>query len=131
MANIMNLQMWNSICNDLRIKISKSFWGMRTKAVYKKTGSEIKAMTLEFSPSDGEHLKSILNTPNDEMEKTIGDYRPKPIVNGNYMIEICISEDREFIALQLFQFNRLNYEPVSHLLLLEGKDAKIIGKMFT
>jgi hypothetical protein len=42
-------------------------------------------MTLEFSPSDGEHLKSILNTPNDEMEKNIGDYRPKPIVNGNYM----------------------------------------------
>ena len=85
MANIKNLQMWDSICNDLRIKFSKSFWGMRTKAVYKKTGSEIKAMTLEFSPSDGEHLKSILNTPNDEMEKTTGDYRPKPIVNGNYM----------------------------------------------
>ena len=35
-----------------------------------KTRSEIKAMTLEFLPSDGEHLKSRLNTPNDEMEKT-------------------------------------------------------------
>lgn len=65
------------------------------------------------------------------MEKNIGDYRPKPIVNGNYMIEICISEDREFIALQLLQLNRLNYVPVSHLLLFEGKDVKGIGKMFT
>ncbi len=130
MANIKNLQMWNTICNDLRINISKSFLGMKTNAVYPKTGSKIKAMTLEYSPSDGEHLKSILNMPIEQLSKSIGDYRPKPIVNGNYMMEICMSEDYEFIVLQLLQFNRLNYEPVSEPHFFEGNDAKIIGKMF-
>ena len=131
MANIKNLQMWNTICKDLRINISRSFLGIKTKATYKKTGSEIKAMTIEYSPSDGEHLKSILNTPKEQISKSIGDYHPKSIINGNYMMEICMSDDREFIVLQLLQFNRLNYEPVSELHIFEGNDAKIIGKMFT
>ena len=130
MANIKNLQMWNTICNDLRISISKSLFGLKTKAVYKKTGSKIMAKTIEFSPTDGERLKSILNTPKEKMSQAIGDYRPKPIVNGNYMMEICVSEDSEFIALQLLQFNRLNYEPVSELHFFEGEDAKTIEKMF-
>ena len=130
MANIKNLQMWNTICNDLRINISKSFFGMRTKATYKQTGSTIKARTIEYSPSDGERLKSILATPKEQMSKSIGDYRPKPTVNGNYMIEICKSEDNKFIVLQLLQFNRLEYEPVSELLFFEGDEAKTIGKLF-
>ena len=130
MANIKNLQMWNTICNDSHISISKSFFGMRTTVTYLQTGSKIKAKTNEYSPSDGEHLKSILNKPKEQIAKSIGDYRPRPIVNGNYKMEICVSEDGEFIVFQLFQFNRLNYEPVSDLYLFEGNDAKIIGKMF-
>ena len=88
------------------------------------------AKTIEFSPTDGERLKSILNTPKEKMSQAIGDYRPKSIVNGNYMMEICVSEDCEFIVLQLLQFNRLNYEPVSELHFFEGEDAKTIEKMF-
>ena len=130
MANIKNFQMWKHICSDSRICISKSFFGFITKTTYKKTGSTIKARTYEYSPSDGERLKSILCTSVEEMAKSIGEYIPKPIVNGNYMVEICMSEDREFIALQLLQFNRLNYESVSELQIFEGNDAKIIGKLF-
>lgn len=130
MANIKNLQMWNTICKDLRIDISKSMFGLKTKVIYKKSGSPIKARTIEYSPIDGEKLKLILNTPAEQMTKVIGDYRPKPIVNGNYMIEICMSVDKQFIALQLFQFNRMNYEPIMDILTLEGKEAETIGEIF-
>ena len=34
MANIKNLQMWNDICADARISISKSMLGLKTTATY-------------------------------------------------------------------------------------------------
>ncbi len=45
MANIKQLQMWNSICADARISISKSLFGLRTTAVYNPTNSVIDAQT--------------------------------------------------------------------------------------
>ena len=41
MANIKNLQMWNTICTDARISISKSMLGLRTTATYIPSNSVI------------------------------------------------------------------------------------------
>lgn len=60
MANIRNLQMWNTICSDARISVSKSLFGLRTTAVYNPTNSVLYARKIELSPADGEHLKRIL-----------------------------------------------------------------------
>ena len=43
MANIKNLQMWNTICVDARISISKSLFGLHTTATYNPTNSVIDA----------------------------------------------------------------------------------------
>ena len=48
MANIKNLQMWNSICADARISISKSMFGLRTTATFSPTNSVIDANTFEY-----------------------------------------------------------------------------------
>ncbi len=56
MANIKNLQMWNDICADNRISISKSLFGLKTIVTYNKTQSKVSARTIQLSPSDGEHL---------------------------------------------------------------------------
>jgi hypothetical protein len=56
MANIKHLQMWNNICADARVSVSKSLFGLRTTAVYNPTNSVIDVQTIELSPSDGEHV---------------------------------------------------------------------------
>ena len=60
MANIKNLQMWNDICADNRISISKSLFGLKTIVTYNKTQSKVSARTIQLSPSDGEHLCLVL-----------------------------------------------------------------------
>ena len=130
MANIKNLQMWNDICKDSRVSISKSFLGLRTTATYVPTQSVIDAHIFQYSPEEGRRLKDILETPMGKLEKAIGDFRPKDISNGNYLLEVCLSHDGQFAALLLKQFSQMNYEPVTNTLFFEGDGAKAISKLF-
>ena len=130
MANIKNLQMWNDICTDARISISKSMLGLKTTATYIPTHSVIDVRTIEYTPQDGAYIKRILETPVGELAKAIGDFRPKEVPNGNYMLEVARSRDGQLIVLLLQQFTRMSYEPVTKTLFFEGDAAKVITQLF-
>ena len=130
MANIKNLQMWNSICDNSRISVKCSMFGLKTTAIYLPTQSTIKAETLEYSPETGDKLKRIIESPKDQLDKAIGLFRPQTTVNGNYMLEKLTSQDGQFVALQLLQFHQLSYEPVTEVLIFEDKDAEVVNKLF-
>ncbi len=130
MANIKNLQMWNDICTDARISISKSMLGLKTTATYVPTQSVIDARTIEYTPQDGDRIRRILESSVNELAKAIGDFRPKEIPNGNYMLEVARSRDGQFVALLLQQFTRMSYEPVTKTLFFEGEAAKVISQLF-
>jgi hypothetical protein len=130
MANIKSLQMWENICNDSRIGVSQSLFGLRTKAVYLPTGSELKAGTMGFSRSDGMKLQQILLSLHEGQRCSLDGFQPKPVPNGNYMVEVCYSDDDSFLAIQLFQFSRLSYEPVTDVLVFEEDDARFVGSLF-
>ncbi len=130
MANIKNLQMWNDICADARISISKSMLGLKTTATYVPTQSVIDARTIEYTPQDGDQIRRILESPVNELAKAIGDFRPKEVPNGNYMLEVVRSRDGQFAALLLQQLTRMSYEPVTKTLFFEGEAAKVISQLF-
>ena len=130
MANIKNLQMWNDICADARISISKSMLSLKTTATYVPTQSVIDARTIEYTPQDGDRIRRILESSVNELAKAIGDFRPKEVPNGNYMLEVVRSRDGQFVALLLQQFTRMSYEPVTKTLFFEGEAAKVISQLF-
>ena len=130
MANIKNLQMWNDICADARISISKSMLGLKTTTTYVPTQSVLDARTIEYTPQDGDQIRRILESPVNELAKAIGDFRPKEVPNGNYMLEVVGSRDGQFAALLLQQFTRMSYEPVTKTLFFEGEAAKVISQLF-
>ena len=123
--------MWNSICADARIGISKSLFGLRSTAVYNPTNSVIDARTIELSPADGEQVRRILSSSRENLAQAIGNFRPKPVVNGNYMVEVCTSRDGAFLAILLQQFTRMSYEPVTDVLIFENDEARAIAKLFS
>ena len=130
MANIKHLQMGKTICGDARVSVATSLFGLRTTATYRPTGSPIDVRVVELSPNDGDRLKRILATPRQALADAIGGFRPTPVVNGNYQVELCASRDGEFAAIQLAQFNKLCYEPVTDVITLEGEDARLVAGMF-
>lgn len=130
MPNIKNLQMWNTICADARISVSKSLFGLRTTVIYNPTNSVVHAKSFEYSPVDGERLKRLLDTPHEKIADAISDFCPKAVVNGNYMVEVCVSDDGAFMAVQLLQFTQMSYEPVTDVFIYEGDEAQALKKLF-
>ena len=130
MANIKNLRMWDDIRNDSRVSIRKTMLGLKTTAIYQKTQSIINTKTIEYTPQDGDRLRSILETPVEKLEEAIGDFHPSPVPNGNYLTELCSSQDGVFVALMLLQFQRLDYEPVTPVIIFEGKEAQVVRNIF-
>lgn len=131
MANIKNLRMAYTISTDARISVKKSLFGLSTTLIYNPTGSIVDARVVELTSADGNHLRwNILCASAGDLQRIIGNFQPKPVNNGNYLAELCMSRDGEFLAIQLLRFSTLNYEPVTDVLIYEGDDARALAKLF-
>jgi hypothetical protein len=110
------------------IEIKKSLFS--TKAIYTPTQSQADAIILEYSPSEGERVERLLDMPLDKMAADI-QQKGKPVAgaNGNFRLELCLSDDHQFCALQLFRFGDFQYKPVFEPRFYESKDAEYITQL--
>ena len=110
------------------IEIKKSLFS--TKAIYTPTQSQAKAIILEYTPSEGERVERLLSMPLDKMAADIQQKgKPAAGANGHFRLEFCLSDDRQFCALQLFRFGDFKYNPVSAPRFYEGKDVEFVTQL--
>ncbi len=128
MSSIKSLDMAAAISACKNITIKKSLFS--TKTIYMPTGSTVKAMVLEYSPSEGEKVQHLLDMPLDKMAADIAQKgKPAAGANGNFRLEVCLSDDRQFCALQLFRFVDFSYRPLFEPRFYEGTDVEYIAKL--
>ena len=126
MSNIKNLEMAAALSTYQHIEIKKSLFS--TKAIYTPTQSQAKAIILEYTPSEGERVEHLLEMPLDKMAADIQQKgKPAAGANGNFRLELCLSDDHQFCALQLFRFSDFQYKPVFEPRFYEGKDAEAVA----
>lgn len=130
MSNINELQMWNDICTDPRIRVRTEFFGIRTIVVYAPPQSVIYAETFEYDSQDGERLLYILTAPRKDLSKAIGNFRPMPISNGDYLLEVARSRDGRFAAFLLKRHQQQEYKAVTTTMIYEDEEAQTICQMF-
>lgn len=110
------------------IEIKKSLFS--TKVVYVPTGCRVRATVLEYSPSEGERLERLLDMPLNKMDADIDEKgKPQAGANGNFRLEVCLSDDHQFCALQLFRYTDFRYRPLSESRFYEGTDVEYITKL--
>ena len=126
MSSIKNLEMAAALSAYQHIEIKKSLFS--TKVVYTPTQSQVKVYILEYSPTEGERVERLLGMPLDKMAADIQQKgKPAAGANGNFRLELCLSDDRQFCALQLFRFGDFQYKPVFEPRFYEGKDVEAIA----
>ena len=126
MSSIKNLEMAAALSAYQHIEIKKSLFS--TKAVYTPTQSQVKVYIQEYSPTEGERVERLLGMPLDKMAADIQQKgKPAAGANGNFRLELCLSDDRQFCALQLFRFGDFQYKPVFEPRFYEGKDVEAIA----
>ena len=128
MSSIKNLEMAATLSAYQHIEIKKSLFS--TKVVYTPTQSQVKAIILEYTPTEGERVERLLDMPLDKMADDI-QQKGKPVagVNGNFRLELCLSDDRQFCAVQLLRFANFQYKPVFEPRFYEGKDAEAVAQL--
>lgn len=125
MPSIKSLEMAAAVSSYKDIIIKKSWFS--TKAIYTPTGSPVRAIVQEYSPSEGKRAEHLLTMPLDKMAADIQQKgKPETSANGNYRLELCLSDDHQFCALQLFRFADFGYHPLFDIRFHEGKEVEQI-----
>ena len=126
MSSIKNLEMAAALFAYPYITIKKSLFS--TKAVYSPTQSQIKVIILEYSSSEGERVERLLTMPLDKMaDNSVQKGKPEAGANDNFRLELCLSDDHQFCALQLFRFVDFLYHPVFEPRFYKDKDVETIA----
>jgi len=128
MSSYKNLGMAYAVSTHPHIIVKKSFFS--TKLIYTPTGSVIRAFTQEYTPTEGSRLISLLDLPLDKLTAEV-QQKGKPVSgsNGHYHLEVCLSEDHQFCALQVFRYGDFRYNAIDEPHFYEGDDAKLIAQI--
>ena len=131
MTKIKNLEMAATISNNNDITINTSFFGLCEKVTYVPTGSRVKAQTFEYSPINGERLGILLDSDTDEINRQLNrGVTVRATSVGNMRAEICKSDDRQFLAVNLLRFSNFRYDPVGEVKFFRGHDAEVACRLF-
>ena len=100
--------------------IFRLFWNSK-EVVYLPTGRVAKEHSVFF---DLKHMDSLVNIVNSGSFSA--DSEIKSESNGNIRMDIILSEDKKFAAVQLFQFVPYNYQPITSVQYYTNESASAV-----
>ena len=108
-----------------------TFFGLINRLVYAPTDSRLNFTYRYYAPILREELKELFALGGQVLEKRLAKKnRFEQAVNGNLLVECCVSADKEFAALQLKHFEQIDYQPISEVRFLQGESAMQAAKIF-
>lgn len=105
--------------------IFRFFWKSK-EVVYLPTGSVAKEQSIFF---DLKHMDSLTNMVNSGSFST--DSAIKSESSGNIRMDVILSEDKKFAAVQLFQFVPYNYQPITSVQYFTNDGASAVVAFFS
>ena len=120
-----------SVALQSYITRKSSFFGLFNRLVYAPTDSRLNFTCRYYAPILREELKELFALGGQVLEKRLAKMnRFEQAVNGNLLVECCVSADKEFAALQLKHFEQIDYQPISEVRFLQGESAIQAAKIF-
>lgn len=120
-----------SVALQSYITRKSSFFGLINRLVYAPTDSRLNFTCRYYAPILREELKELFALGGQVLEKRLAKMnRFEQAVNGNLLVECCMSADKEFAALQLKHFEQIDYQPISEVRFLQGESAMQAAKIF-
>lgn len=107
------------------IGVFRIFWKSK-EVVYVPTGSIAKEWSVFFDLKYMDELKELVNSG-----KLSVDSKIKSETSGNLRMDIILSEDNKFAAVQLFQFVPYTYQPITTVHYFTNGEATTIAAFLT
>lgn len=120
-----------SVALQSYITRKSTLFGLINRLVYAPTDSRLNFTCRYYAPILREELKELFALGGQVLEKRLAKMnRFEQAVNGNLLVECCVSADKEFAALQLKHFEQIDYQPISEVRFLQGESAMQAAKIF-
>lgn len=120
-----------SVALQSYITRKSTFFGLINRLVYAPTDSRLNFTCRYYAPILREELKELFALGGQVLENRLAKMnRFEQAVNGNLLVECCVSADKEFAALQLKHFEQIDYQPISDVRFLQGESAMQAAKIF-
>lgn len=130
MSNINHLEMAAELTALPEITVKKSMFGLSTSVIYAPTNSKITTRQNEYSAESGERLEKILEAAPESVPGMIEKTKIQPASLGNIRLDICLSQDHQFAAVQLLRFADFTYHPLTDMKVYKGKAAEAIASLY-
>lgn len=122
--------MAETIYNNPNIKISKGFLGMGSKATYTPTNSKLKAVINYYSAEDAQAFVKLIKMAEGEVIRQTNKMTPPTKLSiSNYRLEACVTDDKQFVAIQVLSYADFRNTPICDLKYYEGEAAQAIAAM--
>lgn len=130
MASINNLEISETICNNPNIKISKGFLGMGSKVTYTPTNSKLNAVINYYSAEDAQAFVKLIKMVGEEVISQAKKMTPPTKLSiSNYRLETCVTDDKQFVAIQVLSYADFRNTPICDLKYYEGEAAQAIAAL--
>ena len=118
MSSFKNLEMAYAVSVHPHITVKKSLF--QTKVIYTPTESPVRPIIQEYTPT----------MPTDKLLAELKQKgAPASGSNGHYHLEACLSDDRQFCALQMFRYADFSYNAIGEPRFYEGDEAKTVAQI--
>lgn len=101
--------------------IFRFFWKSK-EVVYVPTGSVAKERSIFFDLKHLDQLANLINTGNFSVDSNV-----KSAASGNIRMDVILTADKKFAAVQLFQFVPYSYQPVTTVQYFTGDRAEAVA----
>ena len=120
--------MGQALLNNNNLTVKSTLFGLMKRLVYVPTGSPVKVIRDNYHVDAIAPLQRIIESEPKGLAAAIKSFRAKKQPIGNVELDICISDDKNFVALQLLQFgDEYAYHPITEPVFFEGEQAQLVA----
>ena len=130
MSRFYYVGMAEAVSRHTDLEIKKSFFGLFKSVYYIPTHSKVQSYEFYYDRLTKEDLEPILKVDDEKLAESTKHVKLSSVPNGNLKVELCLSQDRQFAAVRLYQFQNFLYRPLSEIRYFEGEVALLVGNLF-
>lgn len=129
MSKFLALNMANEVAKNPQVSLEKSVFGLHTSAKYQPTHSKIDSFSNFYDTTGRDLFERILESK--DVEDAVKNTEEIECVeDGKYRLDICMSRDHQFVAMQLNEITDNAEKHLSPIRYYEGEDAEKIENLF-
>ncbi len=130
MANYNKLQMAQALNDNSVLTVKSSLFGLKKRLVYIPTGSPVNVVKNNYHTEALAPLQRIIESGAKDLAAAVKAFKHQAQPIGNVQLDVCLSQDNNFVALQLHQFGEeYAYHPVTAPAFFEGEQAQLVAKI--